>query len=73
MLGAPVFFLYVLLNAGGVGGAQTFYPKEDNAAGLLAFGSHPVSNIILGLSRQPCKPAGVARFASERYHEQVRC
>ena len=36
----------------GWGGAQAFYPKEDNAAGLLIFDSHPVSNIILGLSRR---------------------
>ena len=45
----------------GWGGAQAFYPKEDNAAGLLICDSHPVSNIILGLSRQPCKPARTAR------------
>ena len=46
-------FAYALLNIQGRGGAQAFHPKEDNAAGLLIFDSHPVSNIILGLSRQP--------------------
>ena len=51
-------FSHALLNIQKMGGAQAFYPKEDNAAGLLIFDSHPVSNIILGLSRQPCKPAG---------------
>ncbi|MBR2310982.1 MAG: hypothetical protein IKA47_10710, partial [Oscillospiraceae bacterium] len=33
-------------------GAQAFHPKEDNAAGLLIFDSHSVSNIILGLLRR---------------------
>ena len=45
----------------GWGGAQAFYPKEDNAAGLLICDSHPVSNIILGLSRQPQSPPAVLR------------
>ena len=56
----------------GWGGAQAFYPKEDNAAGLLIFDSHPVSNIILGLSRQPCKPPGLPGQASELYYEKIR-
>jgi len=59
----PSFLLSPPLNMYwvGWGGAQAFYPKEDNAAGLLIFDSHPVSNIILGLSRQLCKPARTAR------------
>ena len=41
-----------------MGGAQAFYPKEDNASGLVGLtSSNPRSNIILGLSRQPCRPA----------------
>ena len=57
----PSFLLSPPLNMYwvGWGGAQAFYPKEDNAAGLLICDSHPVSNIILGLSCQPCKPAGL--------------
>ena len=58
-VGASVFLFTPSLIYKKMGGAQAFYPKEDNASGLVGLtSSNPRSNIILGLSRQPCKPAG---------------
>ena len=49
-------FLYVLLNAGNERGTGV-YPREDNALGLFAFGSHPASKSVSRFTRPRCRPA----------------
>ena len=71
MLGASIFFLYALLNAGELAGHRRSIPRKIMPS-VLSLRSNPEGNIILGLSRQPCRPAGCLVGFGVLY-EKVRC
>ena len=70
-LGALACFLYALLNAGEFAGHRRSIPRKIMPS-VLSLRSNPEGNIILGLSRQPCRPAGCLVGFGVLY-EKVRC
>ena len=70
-LGALACFLYALLSSAELAGHRRSIPRKIMPS-VLSLRSNPEGNIILGLSRQPCRPAGCLVGFGVLY-EKVRC